>query len=224
MNSVKIKRKRPKRSEIMVGGIYACKHPSFSTKIEIEVTKVLEESVICKIVSCDPTDEQLEKDLLGITVVNFKNIWWTVQEPPKTESQKVEVKVTNPRKIGDKTKIKSILVHFSDGRVQKYNTAREVDLSLGYKKGFVYRTLNRYQKTKKHGVVYVEYEDSGRTEPLDFIKNNPQKGAIHVFRENGEVIAEGTIAELARETGYSKHMINWFKYHGTNPKVVKKEG
>lgn len=208
----------------MVGGIYACKHPSFSTKIEIEVTKVLEESVVGKIVECDPADEQLAKDLLGITVVNFKNIWWTVQEPPKAESQKVEVKVTNPRKIGDKTKIKSILVHFSDGRVQKYNTAREVDLSLGYKKGFVYRTLNRYQKTKKHGVVYVEYEDSGRTEPLDFIKNNPQKGAIHVFMENDKVIAEGTIADLARETGYSKHMINWFKYHGSNQKVVKKEG
>lgn len=224
MNSVKIKRKRPKRSEIMVGGIYACKHPSFSTKIEIKVTKVLEESVVGKIVECDPADEQLAKDLLGITVVNFKNIWWTVQEPPKTESQKVEVKVTNPRKIGDKTKIKSILVHFSDGRVQKYNTAREVDLSLGYKKGFVYRTLNRYQKTKNHGVVYVEYEDSGRTEPLDFNKEAPKKGAIHVFMENDKVVAEGTIAELARETGYSKHMINWFKYHGTNPKVVKKEG
>lgn len=224
MSNVPTRRRRPKRSEIMVGGIYACKHPSFSTKIEIEVTKVLEESVICKIVSCDPTDEQLAKDLLGITVVNFKNIWWTVQEPPKAESQKVEVTVTNPRKIGDKTKIKSILVHFSDGRVQKYNTAREVDLSLGYKKGFVYRTLNRYQKTKNHGVVYVEYEDSDRTEPLDFVKNNPQKGAIHVFMENDKVIAKGTIADLARETGYSKHMINWFKYHGTNPKVVKKEG
>ncbi len=206
----------------MVGGIYACKHPSFSTKIEIEVTKVLEESVVCKIVSCDPTDEQLTKDLLGITVVNFKNIWWTVQEPPKAESQKVEVKVTNPRKIGDKTKAKPILVHFADGHVLKYNTARDVDLSLGYKKGFVYRTLNRYQKTKNHGVVYVEYEDSDRTEPLDFIKNNPQKGAIHVFTENGEVIAEGTIAELASKTGYSRDRLYHLKYHGTNKKVVIK--
>lgn len=224
MNSVKIKRKRPKKSEIMVGGIYACKHERFSTKIEIEVIKVREKSVVGKIVECDPADEQTARDFLWMTVINFKNIWWTVKEPSKVEPIKVEVTVTNPRKIGDKTKAKPILVHFADGRVLKFDTARDVDLSLGYKKGFVYRTLNRYQKTKNHGVVYVEYEDSDRTEPLDFIKNNPQKGAIHVFSENGEVIAEGTIADLARETGYSKHMINWFKYHGTNPKVVKKEG
>lgn len=214
--------KRPKKNEIRPGSIYACKHEEFSFKLEVEVLKLYVNSALCKIIKCDPVDERTAKDHLWQTVVNTKNIWWTIKNPPVAPDEIVEVTVTNPRKVGDKTKIRPVLVHFEDGRVKRFKTARDVDVALGYKKGFVYRTLNRYQLTKRHGLVFVEYEENDRTEPLDFENNRLQKGAIHLFVENGTVLFEGTIAELARKTGYSKHMINWFKYHGTNKKVVLK--
>ena len=69
--------------------------------------------------------------------------------------------------------------------------------------------------------------------PVDDIKpntrkrNNPfgnkaKKGAIYQFIDEGKTTAEGTIAELTSKTGYSKDTLYYFKYHGTNKKVVLK--
>lgn len=141
MNSVKIKRKRPKRSEIMVGGIYACTSEEFNGLLEIEAIRVNENSITGKIIKCNDSDKELAVQKSFLTVINFKRIGKMLKAPEKVEKVKKRTSkdFNNETRIPKKMEKRVLFAFFPNGEKDNFISVKQATQVLGCR----HETINK---------------------------------------------------------------------------------